>query len=351
MFLIGEVCCPLPDYTPAMCGGSLQRDDLIAEYFAQGFTYKDILVALLVSHGIAISLKTLKRTLRSLRLRRRQFLSREEIVSAIDEIRTELSGSGQCIGYRSMWKRLQNKGLVVSAHTVREILKFLDGEGVRGRRIGRLKRRDYVNPGPNFVWHIDGYDKLKPFGFAIHGAIDGYSRRILWVELGISNNNPKVILKYFVDTIKKLKTIPCIIRSDRGTENIHVQDLQQTLRAHDGDEFCNKAFLYGKSSSNQRIEAWWRILRQQSMGFYINLFKDMVCQGILDTGNQLHIHSLRFAFWDLIESDLNRTAIEWNRHRLQVKKTTKELRVFPTCCTLILKLIRQQIVVFFAIQT
>ena len=29
------------------------------------------------------------------------------------------------------------------------------------------------------MWHIDGYDKLKPFDFAIHGAIDGYSRKIL----------------------------------------------------------------------------------------------------------------------------------------------------------------------------
>ena len=88
------------------------------------------------------------------------------------------------------------------------------------------------------MWHIDGYDKLKPFGFAIHGAIDGFSRRIIWVELGVSNNDPKVTLKYFVDTIKQLKTLPSVIRSDRGTENIHIQDLQQTLRAHDNDEFC-----------------------------------------------------------------------------------------------------------------
>lgn len=28
--------------------------------------------------------------------------------------------------------------------------------------------------GPNFLWHVDGYDKLKQFGFAIHGAIVGY---------------------------------------------------------------------------------------------------------------------------------------------------------------------------------
>ena len=38
---------------------------------------------------------------------------------------------------------------------------------------------------------IDGYDKLKPFGFAIHGAIDGYSWKILWLFVGSSNNDPK----------------------------------------------------------------------------------------------------------------------------------------------------------------
>ena len=31
------------------------------------------------------------------------------------------------------------------------------------------------------MWHIDGYDKLKPYGFCVHGAIDGFSRRIMWI--------------------------------------------------------------------------------------------------------------------------------------------------------------------------
>ena len=30
--------------------------------------------------------------------------------------------------------------------------------------------------GPNEVWHIDGNDKLKKFGFCIHGCIDGYKK-------------------------------------------------------------------------------------------------------------------------------------------------------------------------------
>ena len=37
----------------------------------------------------------------------------------------------------------------------------------------KLPRREYHSFGPNHTWHIDGYDKLKPFGTAIQGAIDG----------------------------------------------------------------------------------------------------------------------------------------------------------------------------------
>ena len=27
--------------------------------------------------------------------------------------------------------------------------------------------------GPNYIWHCDGNDKLKKYGFCIHGCIDG----------------------------------------------------------------------------------------------------------------------------------------------------------------------------------
>lgn len=49
----------------------------------------------------------------------------------------------------------------------------LDPAGVELRRRHALHRRVYRNPGPNFALHLDGYDKIKSFGFAIHGAIDG----------------------------------------------------------------------------------------------------------------------------------------------------------------------------------
>lgn len=51
----------------------------------------------------------------------------------------------------------------------------IDPEGVERRKRRRLKRRRYSNPGPNFLWHVDGWDKLALFGFFIHEAVDGFS--------------------------------------------------------------------------------------------------------------------------------------------------------------------------------
>ena len=72
---------------------------------------------------------------------------------------------------------------------------FQDSEGVDYRSRIRLWKRKYFTKGPNYIWHVDDYRKLKPFGFVIHGAIDGYSRCILWVHVGPSNNNPIIIAK------------------------------------------------------------------------------------------------------------------------------------------------------------
>ncbi|KAK0154047.1 hypothetical protein N1851_003868 [Merluccius polli] len=37
-------------------------------------------------------------------------------------------------------------------------------------------------PGPNYMWHMDSYDKLTPFGIGINGCIDGFSCHIIWMQ-------------------------------------------------------------------------------------------------------------------------------------------------------------------------
>ena len=70
-----------------------------------------------------------------------------------------------------------------------------------------------------FAGTIDGYDKFKPFGFPIHGCIDGWSRKIMWLQVARSNNNPEVPAKNFLECVTKYGGCPVKVRSDCGTEN------------------------------------------------------------------------------------------------------------------------------------
>ena len=72
------------------------------------------------------------------------------------------------------------------------ILKEIDPKETNIRKASRLRQRKYVSEGPNSCGNADGYDKLKPCGFPIHGCIDEYSRRILWLKVTKSNPHAKV---------------------------------------------------------------------------------------------------------------------------------------------------------------
>ena len=63
-------------------------------------------------------------------------------------------------------------------------------------------------------WHIDGHDKLKPDGFIIHGCIDGYKCKIIWLGLDRTNNNMVVITRYHMDDMKKYRGCPLKVRTD-----------------------------------------------------------------------------------------------------------------------------------------
>ena len=54
------------------------------------------------------------------------------------------------------------------------ILRELDPEEVDSRKRKSLRRRTYEAKGPNIVLHIDGYDKLKPYGVCVYGGIHGF---------------------------------------------------------------------------------------------------------------------------------------------------------------------------------
>lgn len=187
----------------------LSDDEAISAYFALGYNYVSIVEFLSSHHNIDISLRTLKRRLRTLQLRRRRTEWEQDINRIRQLVIHEIQSASQYVGYRTITSILSRKyNIRVPRTIVSRMMRQEDPEGVYNRRLRRFVRRQFYSPGPNYTWHVDGYDKLKPYGICIHACICGFSRRILWLELGPSNNNPEVIAKYFVDTVEYLKCCP-----------------------------------------------------------------------------------------------------------------------------------------------
>lgn len=136
------------------CLTERQTTSLIINYFNRGYPYPAI-VGLLLNAGVQISVRTLKRRLRSLGLRRKDQVIDEQYLREV--IREEMEGAGRLSGYRNVWHALRLRHSInVSRHVVARIIKEIDPEGVESRKARRLHRRRYTSDGPNACWHIDG---------------------------------------------------------------------------------------------------------------------------------------------------------------------------------------------------
>ncbi|KAI3364868.1 hypothetical protein L3Q82_001053 [Scortum barcoo] len=137
------------------------------------------------------------------------------------------------------------------------------------------------------------------------GAIDGFSRKVLWLACGPTNNDPSVIAHYFLSCVRNLCVIPMRLRTDRGTENGTMAAIQCTLRHHHNDYYSRaSSHMYGSSTNNQRIESWWSIFRKGRCQFWMELFADLRDAGYFN-GSHEHQCLLRYCFGDVIQKDLD----------------------------------------------
>lgn len=184
------------------------EEDLIRKYFHDGYIDDEILDFLATTHNVKMSLRTLKSKLNSCSLSRQKYYSPLVVRVAIQE---ELKGPGQHYGCHMMWQTLRQKYYL----TVRrdDVMVEFDPAGVQLRARWRFVKRVHSSHGPNHVWHIDCYDKLKLYGLAISGCIDGYSRKVLWLVCGASNNEPGVIAQNYLHCASECGIISMIAQS------------------------------------------------------------------------------------------------------------------------------------------
>ena len=79
----------------------------------------------------------------------------------------------------------------------------------------------------------------------------------------------------------------------------------------------HSSFLFGSSTNNQRIESWWLFFKRQNNARWINFFKDLQDEGLLDLSLNHHKEYMKFCFSGILLKELDNIKEMWNNHRIR----------------------------------
>ncbi|KAG8781599.1 hypothetical protein FRC12_021723 [Ceratobasidium sp. 428] len=206
-------------------------------------------------------------------------------------------------GYRIVQAHLRQSGIRIQRDRVLESLREVDHLGVAQRQSRTIVRRIYSSPRPNYLWHMDGHHKLGPWGFVIHGIIDGFDRTITGIRVS-NNNRATTVLNLFIDAVRQYEC-PSRCRGDRGGENIAVAMYMTIVRGPN-----RASYMWGSSTNNQRIERLWLDVGKQFARIWRAFFICLENCHQLDRSNTHHLWLLQVLFL----GQLNSSALEFQQH-------------------------------------
>ena len=129
-----------------------------------------------------------------------------------------------------MHAKMLNAGMLVRKEDVRFLLANIDPKDSQERKSRKLRCRQNHSKGPNYIWHVDSYDKLKPYGICINVCIDGYSRKIMWLHAYKTSSDSRVVGGYFWQKARTMGAVPTVVLADKGTENVLIRQMQRYIR-------------------------------------------------------------------------------------------------------------------------
>nr|XP_006818681.1 PREDICTED: uncharacterized protein LOC102800480 [Saccoglossus kowalevskii] len=262
---------------------------------------------------IGVSTRTVKRRMREFDIRIRDTYSTitdTELDGLVDSV---LKDFPNC-GYRRMTGFLINKGVRLQQRRLRGSMHRVDPVGVllRSLEIYSTPRRPYNVYAPLSLWHIDGLHKLIRWKLVVHGGIDGYSRKIMYLQCS-SNNRAITVCEAFKSAVAE-NGLPSRVRSDQGLENVEVA---RHMISHPYRGPGRGSHITGKSTHNQRIERLWRDVFCGSIYLFYNTFYTLEDRGLLDINNDIHMFCLHFVYIPRINRHLELFAESWDNHPIR----------------------------------
>ncbi len=241
----------------------------------------------------------------------------------VDSLVRDIVHSHPHSGYRLVQSYVNTQGVRLTERVVRESLNRVDpvGVAVRWSHQRCIPRRVYSVPHPNALWHIDGNMRLVRWRFPVHGAIDGYSRLITYLECS-TNNRAATVLRHFTNAIR-VCGCPLRVRSDFGGENIEVAQLMVLLRGTN-----RGSHITGRSTRNQRIERLWRDVFLNCLSVFYDNFYMMEASNILDPDIESHLIALHYVYQPRIQESLNSFRTAWNNHGIRTAHRASPMQMW-----------------------
>jgi hypothetical protein len=146
----------------------------------------------------------------------------------------------------------------------------------------------------------------------VHGAIDGYSRVIVYLKAS-TNNRAETVFQLFREAIRTFN-LPSRVRSDHGLENIDVARFMLQVRG-----LNRGSIITGASVHNQRIERLWRDVNRAVISRFLNIFLYLEHVQWLDPDNEIHLMALHLTYIPIINQAIEQFVDEWNNHPLSTE--------------------------------